>query len=440
MLNFWPSSSPANLFEFEVIEPVHQPTSTSASTSSGSTKSKVPGSKGRPPTSTAGHANTRGREEGSHQTAINVGRKSSGTVKASRRTSLLTNGTPAYPHPRIPDGQLYKHCSGDMEPQERMRHVAGWTLERSRNKIKESSSNNFKYREHLMTALELTLKDLNNGELQIDWQQRQKGKGKSKYISSSSSSNREEVKGKGKEPHPRNVANVKQEAILIKSVKDMQSEENAWKEAEAELEMFEAETQKLKEEDEGERDVDGLDVTYMEGDIAWEEEDRIRIKLARKALSLEHDWATGSSQGEEIIRKVPCPSKDIDESLGSELDPRWRVVEFKADLLRSKAHSFAQLSALSQRYINAVSAGGAKAIQDMTFGATAESHQHQGNSSSNQSQVNLERILSSIRAIEDERGEQQDGRDSDDDELRRRQERIGDTSEGDILRALAGLH
>jgi len=367
-----------------------------------------------------------------------VGRKSSGTVKAYRRTSLLTDGTPAYPHPKISDADLYRHCSGELKPQERMRHVVGWTLERSRKDMKNSGGElSAKYRGPLMAALESTLLDLNQGSLKIDWRQRQKGK--EKAINSSSSDER--ARRKKSIPHPRNEANLKAQLQLVKTVRDMQQEEKTWEEVQAELKAFEEETMRLKEKQDSlgveDETMNALDVTSMEGDEEWSPEDAIRMEKARRALVLEQEWATGSSQGEKVIRKaseyisVGQEQQQQAATLGTELDLRWRDVEFKSDLLRAKAHSFAQLSALSQRYIRAISARGAKALQEMTQGNS------QDNESSSQNQVNLDRILSSIRTIEDERGEDDD--ENDDHEQQRDQGGIGDVSDGDILRALAGF-
>ncbi|UZJ54903.1 hypothetical protein CBS101457_004223 [Exobasidium rhododendri] len=449
-----------DFFVFDVVEKSDPPPS-----SLNARSNRIAGSKGKPSTvhSNAHLTSTQTlaeRDYNTRQVSAATGRKSSsGIAKATRRVSLLTDGTPAYPHPKIADDQLYKHCSGD-DSQDRMKHVAGWTLERSRQGVEKSA-----YRESLMAAFKKTLEDLNEGLLHIDWQQERKGKQKnnrrqyggndsSSASMLSSSSGKKEGK---KASHPRNEANLKAEVDLVEKIKRMQKEEKAWKEAKMELKVFEAETQKLKEDllalsDEG-------DTTSTDGEAEWDEEAERRLALARKALSREQDWAKSSSDDWTEPHEASDIDADVQDKrrsqLGTPLDPRWRDVEFKADLLHLKAHSFAQLSALSQRYITAVSARGAKALLDMTKGSSAE-HQHSRrsehssgsssnsitthNGSGGHVQADLERILYSLRAIEDERGYQDGENDGDDDDthLQQRGHRgVGDTSEGEILRALA---
>ena len=58
-------------------------------------------------------------------------RRNSMNVKGMRRVSSLRDGAPAYPHDDIPDDVLYKHCSDQVPPVVRMKHLLSWTLHRS---------------------------------------------------------------------------------------------------------------------------------------------------------------------------------------------------------------------------------------------------------------------------------------------------------------------
>ena len=58
-------------------------------------------------------------------------RRSSLGLKGSKRVSSLRDGTAAYPHDDVPDRELYRHCSSDLPPVVRMRHLIGWVLKRS---------------------------------------------------------------------------------------------------------------------------------------------------------------------------------------------------------------------------------------------------------------------------------------------------------------------
>lgn len=58
-------------------------------------------------------------------------RRDSMSVKGLRRVSSLRDGAPAYPHDDIPDDVLYKHCSDQVPPVVRMKHLLNWTLHRS---------------------------------------------------------------------------------------------------------------------------------------------------------------------------------------------------------------------------------------------------------------------------------------------------------------------
>ncbi len=52
-------------------------------------------------------------------------------MKGQRRVSSLRDGTAAYPHDDVPDYELFRHCSDQLPPVVRMKHLVGWILKRS---------------------------------------------------------------------------------------------------------------------------------------------------------------------------------------------------------------------------------------------------------------------------------------------------------------------
>jgi hypothetical protein len=343
-------------------------------------------------------------------------RQLSDSVKRIRRTSQLHDGTPAYPHPSISDEDLHNYCSGDLEPQERMKHVAGWILERRRKEIKSKLQGKSAgdHKGALLSALKTTLRDLNKGVVHTSRQQNQHPSSSS---SSSQGSNGVPKKRRKLPAHPRNEANREKKRKLEEVVQNLKREKDAWERERRELDGIKRETDALARrlEDKCVPNIDEL-VDSLEEEGQWNTEDRKRLQMLKKALD-----------------------NGIDH-IGTEVeDPRWNDVEFNADLLRSKAHTFAQLSSLSQRYIAAVSARGAKALKEMTEGPSHTLRGTIGGPSSTstisrESQDNLDQILSEIRTITDE-GDDEEGVVLD----RGHGHAVGDASEGEILRAYAQM-
>lgn len=138
-------------------------------------------------------------------------RRSSLNLKGQRRVSSLRDGTAAYPHDDVPDHELFRHCSDQLPPVVRMKHLIGWILKRSldiadgraelpvrsrdaakksKGKAKESnelpvfSEDELKLirsrRSELAAVLEQLLTDLNEGVFGISWM------GRSEEVSSDS--------------------------------------------------------------------------------------------------------------------------------------------------------------------------------------------------------------------------------------------------------------
>lgn len=78
------------------------------------------------------------------RTGSGSSRRSSLNFKTSRRSSSLRDGTTAYPHPSVPDKELYRHCADNIPPVARMKHLAGWTLERARGEVLSAGSSSAK--------------------------------------------------------------------------------------------------------------------------------------------------------------------------------------------------------------------------------------------------------------------------------------------------------
>ena len=119
-------------------------------------------------------------------------RRSSIGTKSNRRVSSLTSGAPAYPHPRVPDKEMYRHCSNEIGDVGRMKHLAGWALKRAvdstlqgetrKNRRGESqkylSSRELRELERckdvVKSAMDAMLADLNRGLVNVSWLGRQK--------------------------------------------------------------------------------------------------------------------------------------------------------------------------------------------------------------------------------------------------------------------------
>ncbi|PWN38445.1 uncharacterized protein FA14DRAFT_160011 [Meira miltonrushii] len=419
-------------------------------------------------------------------------RVSSGPVKAMRRVSLFRDGTVAVPHPNIADTDLYRHCSSDLDPRQRLQNLAIWTLERSYAKIKKTYSAPSTSRHTLDDTVRGTIENLVQNNLLLDWPGRRRSETLAKQGKSSKDSLR---------PHPRNEVNAKAEVQLQKQIDLMESEMKAWKEAEGEMERLEGDIRSLQEtlsSSNSEKDdcSELSDFLSMQVSSSCDQKEDNGLSSIRKSLSNAATWLRTSESsdpstltaaqaglarlsedlfvrdtGENVPsrpakRRRTTSHRGEDESVrseptplhlqGTDADPRWEDVEFNADLLNSHAHSYAQLARLSDRYTTAISARGAQAIGELigsedrssTIPVRAREGEAEGATSSTSSsmisregQNTLQRILSGIRKLERgttfteedpeaERNNHSEGKGG---------PSAGDVSDGDILRAFAGI-
>lgn len=468
--------------------------------SSANTKGKgkataIEGAKGAPPKrSVSGNTVELGHELRTTSTGDNR-RVSSGPVKAVRRVSLLRDGTAAVPHPNIADTDLYRHCSSELDPRQRLQHLAIWTLERSYAKILKTYSAPSSSRQTLDLTVRGTIDSLVKNILLLDWPGRRRTETKAKQGRNTIDSLR---------PHPRNQANAKAEVQLQKQIELMETEINAWKEAESEMDQLEGEIRDLH------NTLSGLD--SERGDVGelfenllpqntslLQKGDEKTLSPIRKSISNAATWLlapdsstpaalslaqadfirlseelfvqqTGeavpprpskrrrttsnrSGSGNESVRSDPTPL----HLQGTDVDPRWEEVEFNADLLHSRAHSYAQLANLSDRYTSAISARGAQAIGELIgredrFSTIASAGTREGGTGTSSStsasstsmisregQNTLSRILSGIRKLESGSSITDEDLDVKAMEGKGGASAAGDVSDGDILRAFAGL-
>lgn len=320
-------------------------------------------------------------------------RRSSLNLKGQRRVSSLRDGTAAYPHEDVPDHELFRHCSDQLPPVVRMKHLIGWILKRSldiasgkaelpvrsrdtakkaKGKAKESSElpifteaelELVRSRDsELATVLEQLLTDLNDGVFGISWMGRT-----------------DDTDNKHLQPHPRNESNRKAAAQLSAIVESMRDESQAWSKELTRLEDYEAETSRLEALLQDDSTAESGDV------IAWDRQDLDEAGLQQlRDAEAAMDWlqrlqgdspadATKTkSRSKGRSSKAANARQDDDTDLkGTEHDPRWSDVEFNVDLLRSRSHQFAQLESLASRYVRTVSAHAAQALRDRTSSSSA---------------------------------------------------------------------
>ncbi|GAC74350.1 hypothetical protein PANT_11c00017 [Moesziomyces antarcticus T-34] len=326
--------------------------------------------------------------------AAEQSRRSSLNLKGQRRVSSLRDGTAAYPHEDVPDHELFRHCSDQLPPVVRMKHLVGWILKRSlgiargkaelpvrsRDAAKKSKGKAKEADElpmfseaelklirsrsgELDSVLQQLLTDLNDGVFGISWM-----------------GATDEKDSKRQAPHPRNESNRKASAQLSAIVEAMRNESLAWSKELTRLEDYEAETSRLEALLDDEGAAESGDV------IAWDRHDLDEAGLqqlrdAEAAMEwlqkLEAEDAADAPKAKSrtkgrASKAAQARGADDDEQLqGTEHDPRWADVEFNVDLLRSRSHQFAQLESLASRYVRTVSAHAAQALRDRTSSSSA---------------------------------------------------------------------
>ncbi|PWZ00423.1 hypothetical protein BCV70DRAFT_211278 [Testicularia cyperi] len=318
-------------------------------------------------------------------------RRSSLGLKGQKRVSSLRDGTAAYPHDNVPDHELYRHCSADLPPVIRMKHLTGWILKRSldvatgraevpvksnqaQKKSKRSSDNadtqflTFTDAENKLlaskkgeidTVLNQVLTDLNEGVFGISWM-----------------SQSDLTEKKGLQPHPRNESNRIASSRLAAVLDGMAKESQAWSKELTRIEDYEAETSRLEE-------LLASSTTELDDVIAWDRHDLSEEGLQQlRDADAAMDWLRRLTSDESEATKTKSRTKgrtskaagaklSEDEFKGTDLDVRWADVEFSVDLLRSRSHQFAQLESLASRYIRTVSAHAAQALRDRTSSSSA---------------------------------------------------------------------
>lgn len=323
-------------------------------------------------------------------------RRSSLNLKGQRRVSSLRDGTIAHPHEDVPDYELFRHCSDQLPPVVRMKHLVSWILKRSndiaigkaelpvrsrdaakktKGKAKESNElpvfteselKILKSRNPEMAAvLEQVQKDLNDGVFGISWMAQS-----------------DEADNKHLQPHPRNESNRKAAAALSSVVESMRAESQQWSKEQTRLEDYEAETSRLEALLQEDGRTESSDV------IAWDRQDLDEAGLQQlRDAEAAMDWlrrleaedggaaaeaAKTKSRSKGRTSKAANARSDDDSGLkGTEHDARWSDVEFNVDLLRSRSHQFAQLESLANRYVRTVSAHAAQALRDRTSSSSA---------------------------------------------------------------------
>ncbi|WFD33213.1 RNA helicase [Malassezia cuniculi] len=323
-------------------------------------------------------------------------RRDSLNIKGLRRVSQLRDGTSAYPHADVPDEALYRHCSDQVPPVVRMKHLLNWTLHRSteqalggalpqrrirpgrkdpsdallspppahvQSPVSEYDSQKYAEAAPIITrVIDETLRDLNDGMIGISWLQQSR------------------ERPQQLQPHPRNESNKNAVKQLEGMLSQLEKEYEAWNAQERAIDALDQETRALTEQvnklraargsadedaeimDQSVRALDGKDVLTDIPSLAWKLDDVDEQTKAHLeyALGVLHSVAALDEQVASQDTSAGTP--------GSELDPRIQDLEFAADRLESQLYSVVQLDELAQRYIAQVSA---RAAQTLAERATA---------------------------------------------------------------------
>lgn len=370
------------------------------------------------------HTNTETQAGPSHTRKLKgeparLARRNSMSVKGMRRVSSLRDGAPAYPHDDIPDDVLYRHCSDQVPPVVRMKHLLSWTLHRS---IPQALANaplpKLGKRRHgqvrpgddaelamlapippealhqlteqekqhiaevspiLQRVVQDTLRDLNDGLIGISWLRHE-----------------EKNNVRSLKPHPRNESNRQAEKQLQGMLEQLNSELASWKEHEAEIdviheeaEALEAKAVSLREHAASKRKGRG----QIDDGAGVDEEQALadEVELARfqpSDTNAERAWTWADADDnarrqltlvesvfasiEKLNHAVACrdPSEDTDLQ-GTEVDVRLNSLEWSVDKIYHRLHSIEQLDELSSAYIRRVSNRAAQALFERTTAGLA---------------------------------------------------------------------
>lgn len=311
-------------------------------------------------------------------------RRSSLNLKGQRRVSSLRDGTVAYPHEDVPDYELFRHCSDQLPPVVRMKHLVGWILKRSldiasgkkelpvrprdaakKTKGKAKESNEFpvfteaelelvRSRDsELAAVLEQLLNDLNDSVFGVNWM------GHNDEVSIDQVLCCAEPKLDGRtnntcdpwkfllqadkkhlQPHPRNESNRKAAAQLSAIVDAMRSESQAWSKELTRLEDYEAETARLEALLEQDSVAESGDVIAWDG-ADLDEAGLQQLRDAEAAVEwlqrLQGDGSTEVAKPKprskgRTSKAATARQEDEADLKGTEHDPRWSDVEFNVSI------------------------------------------------------------------------------------------------------------
>lgn len=165
--------------------------------------------------------------------------RSSLSGKAARRVSSLRNGSIAFPHPSVPDEDLYRHCADTLDPVGRLTYLLAWCAERARPPEVHARRDHEK---HFQSTVSQTLADLDSHELTLSWLARP---GRREELAL-----RREQRASSASvllPHPRNVANKDRLSELQQTEGRVAAELQGWKETSQRVDTCQRRTALLSE-------------------------------------------------------------------------------------------------------------------------------------------------------------------------------------------------
>lgn len=340
-----------------------------------------------------------------------------------RRVSSLRDGAPAYPHGDIPDDVLYRHCTDQVPPVVRMKHLLRWTLHRSapqalgtapmprpprvrhtrrpgddgalsllapvpsdvaRTLSEQEAQQVAEAAPILQKVLDDTLRDLNDGLIGISWLRQSRDK-----------------EGRARQPHPRNTSNEHAARQMGGMLDQLHKELAAWETYEhaaaqlhAEADELEAQAAQLRESATERRrgrtsavtspaaDVDEelVMAEEVERGLAAEASDAPQLLWTREDVSDDARRQLGLASSvlaatDELNRAVMAPDRTAAGEqaawLGTEADPRLDAVELQVDKLQQQVHQLAQLEHLARTYVQRVSARAAHALDERLAAGSA---------------------------------------------------------------------